>query len=69
MTIPEVKAVQFEAGDPPGDSGARKVTLFSDQGGLTKDDAVKALGKKATRYVVTSWTAPAPEPAEGSGGA
>lgn len=70
MTIPGVKGVRFQAADPPRDSeapkarGARKVVVFSDEAGLTKDAAVQALGKKAARYVVQSWTAPGPETAD-----
>lgn len=69
MTIPGVKGIRFEAADPPTDpsapkpSGARKVIVVSDET-LTQDDAVKSLGKKATRYVVTGWTDPEPGAAE-----
>ena len=63
MKITGVTQVQFKAADPPKEGakparGARKVIVTSDKSGLTKDDAVKALGKKAKRYVVTSWTDP-----------
>ena len=64
MKIPGVKQVSFKAADPPKDAnapkvrGARKVIVATEKQGLTKDDAVKALGKKATRYVVKSWTDP-----------
>ena len=63
MKISGVTQVQFKAADPPKDGappvrGARKVVVTSDKAGLTKDDAVKALGKKATRYIVKSWADP-----------
>ncbi len=64
MKIPGVKEVKFKAADPPKDAnapkvaGARKVIVVTEKEGVTKDDAVKALGKKAKRYVVKSWTDP-----------
>lgn len=39
--------------------GAQKVIVTSTTSGITKEQAVKALGKKAKTYVVTAWTEPA----------
>ena len=46
---------KIEAGDKPG---TQKVTLVSKEPGVTKEAAVKSLGKQATRYVVVTWTDP-----------
>ena len=41
--------------------GAQKIVVTSTSTGITKDQAVKALGTKASKYVVTAWTEPAEE--------
>ena len=55
MKLPGATEVKIEAGDKPG---TQKVTLVSKEPGVTKEAAVKSLGKQATRYVVVTWTDP-----------
>ena len=55
MKLPGAKEVKIAAGEK---AGTQKVTVVSDTEGITKEDAVKALGKKSTRFVVTAWTDP-----------
>ena len=55
MKLPGTKEVKFAAGKKPQ---TQQVTVISEKEGVTKEDAVKSLGKKATRYVVTAWTSP-----------
>ena len=64
MKLPGAKEVKFTVGKKPN---TRKVTFVSEKEGITKEEAVKSLGKRATKFVVTSWTDPnAPKP-EGEG--
>ena len=55
MTLPGAKDVKIEAGKKPA---TQKVTLVADKGGITKDEAVKSLGTKASRFVVKKWADP-----------
>jgi hypothetical protein len=55
MKLPGAKEVKFEAGKKPG---TQKVILVAAKEGITKEEAVKSLGKKANRYVVKAWTDP-----------
>jgi hypothetical protein len=48
--------VKFAAG---AKAGTQKITVVSTDKGISKDDAVKALGKKSKTYVVKTWTEPA----------
>jgi copper chaperone CopZ len=52
MKLPGVTEVKFTAGSKPK---TKKVTVLSAQGGITKEDAVKALGK-TTKFVVVTWS-------------
>lgn len=56
MKLPGVTEVKIEPGDTPT---TQKVTVVTDKTGITKDEAVKSLGKSATRFVVKTWTEPA----------
>jgi copper chaperone CopZ len=47
-----VQSVEFAAGEK---EGTQVVTVKSSKSGLTKEQAVKALGKSATQYVVKDW--------------
>lgn len=47
-----VSSVQIAAGDKPG---TQKVTVTSTAVGLTKEQAVAALGTSASTYVVHAW--------------
>lgn len=53
MSLPGVKEVKIEAGDTPK---TQKVTVVGEKSGITKEEAVKSLGKKAERFVVVTWT-------------
>lgn len=55
MKLPGVTAVKIEAGDKPK---TQKVTVTTDKTGITKDEAVKTLGKNSTKFVVKTWTEP-----------
>ena len=52
MSLPGVKEVKIEDGDKPK---TQKITVIGEKTGITKEDAVKSLGKKAKRYVVVTW--------------
>ncbi len=58
MKLPGVKEVKIEAGDTPS---TQKVTVVGEKEGITKEEAVKSLGTKATKFVVETWTAPEKE--------
>jgi hypothetical protein len=47
-----VSSVEIEAGD---EAGTQKVTVVTNKDGITKEDAIKSLGDKASRYVVHTW--------------
>ena len=65
MKLPGAKEVKFAAGKKPQ---TQQITFVSESEGITKEDAVKSLGKKATRYVVTAWTDPKATKPEGEAG-
>jgi hypothetical protein len=55
MKLPGVTAVKIVAGAKPK---TQKVIVTSDKTGITKDAAVKSLGKTAKKFVVKTWTEP-----------
>ena len=55
MKLPGVSAVKIEAGAKPK---TQKVTVTTDESGITKEDAVKALGTNSTKFVVKTWEEP-----------
>jgi hypothetical protein len=60
MKLPGAKEVKFAVGKKPN---TQQITFVSEKEGVTKEEAVKSLGKRATRFVVTAWTDPnAPKP-------
>jgi|TARA_B110000438_G_scaffold278387_1_gene301889 hypothetical protein len=55
MKLPGVTAVKIEAGAKPK---TQKVTVTTDKAGITKEAAVKSLGKAAKKFVVKTWAEP-----------
>ena len=58
MKLPGVTEVKIEAGEKPK---TQKVTVISSKTGITKEDAIASLGKKASRFKVVTWSSPTAE--------